>query len=30
VILPNRRGIRNPPTPAFARDVARLFNELVG
>lgn len=30
VILPSRKGIRNPPTPAFARDVARLFNELVG
>jgi hypothetical protein len=30
VILPNRKGERNPPTPAFARDVARLFNELVG
>lgn len=30
VILPNRKGDRNPPTPAFAREVARLFNELVG
>jgi hypothetical protein len=30
VILPGRSGVRNPPTPAFARDVARLFNELVG
>jgi hypothetical protein len=29
VILPGRSGVRNPPTPAFARDVARLFNELV-
>lgn len=30
VILPGRSGVRNPPTPAFARDVAHLFNELVG
>jgi hypothetical protein len=30
VILPDRSGVRNPPTPAFARDVARLFNEQVG
>jgi hypothetical protein len=30
VILPNRKGVRNPPTPAFAREVARLFTELAG
>ena len=30
VLLPNRRGDRNPPTPAFAADVAKLFNELLG
>jgi len=30
VILPDRRGIKHPPTPAFAKEVARLFNELVG
>lgn len=29
VILPNRRGLKHPPTPAFAKDVARQFNELV-
>jgi hypothetical protein len=30
VILPDRKGVKNPPTPAFAADVARLFQELVG
>ena len=31
--LANRHGVilnKKPPTPAFARDVARLFNELAG
>lgn len=28
VIFPNLKGIRNPPTPAFAQDVAKLFREL--
>lgn len=30
VILPDRSGVRHPPTPVFAREVARLFNELAG
>jgi hypothetical protein len=30
VILPNAKGIRNPPTPAFAQDVAKMFRELQG
>lgn len=28
VIVPNLKGIRNPPTPAFAQDVAKMFREL--
>lgn len=28
VILPNARGVRHPPTPAFAAEVALLFREL--
>ena len=30
VILPDARGIRHPPTPAFAAEVAQLFRELQG
>lgn len=30
VILPDHRGIRQPPTPAFANEVAQLFRELQG
>ena len=30
VILPDPKGQKKPPTQAFARDVAQLFNELVG
>lgn len=30
VIVPNAKGVRNPPTPAFAQDVARMFRELQG
>jgi hypothetical protein len=30
VILPDRKGHKQPPTPAFARDVAQLFHGLVG
>ncbi len=29
VILPDRKGHRNPPTSAFAEEVAQLFNELL-
>jgi len=28
VILPNLKGQRNPPTPAFAQEVAKLFADL--
>ena len=30
VILPDQKGQKHPPTSAFAKDVAQLFNELVG
>jgi hypothetical protein len=30
VILPDRKDVKKPPTPAFAKDVAQLFSELVG
>jgi hypothetical protein len=30
VILPDRAGHRNPPTRAFADEVAQMFNELLG
>lgn len=30
VILPDARGVRHPPTPAFATEVAQMFRELQG
>jgi hypothetical protein len=30
VILPDARGVRHPPTPAFASEVAQMFRELQG
>jgi len=30
VIFPDLKGVKHPPTPAFAREVAQKFNELLG
>jgi hypothetical protein len=28
VIFPDRKGVKNPPTPAFAAEVGEFFNSL--
>ena len=29
VILPDRRGVKHPPTPAFSQEVGEFFNTLI-